>query len=104
GQIDQSLHGGVRPDHEEGDLRRCRRATQPRLPPHPVQEGAAPDLAAGCRDDAGADTMNLSRATRGREPAPGLAPGVEVRSTEGKGAAEAGCAAYLQINLGALAP
>ena len=35
-EIHQPLHGGVRADREEGDLRRCRRAAQPRLSPHPA--------------------------------------------------------------------
>ena len=41
GQVDQPLHGGVRPDRQEGDLRRLRRAADPRLPQDPLSPGCS---------------------------------------------------------------
>ena len=45
-QVHQPLHGGLRPDRQEGHLCRQRRAALPRLPQDSVHAGATSDLAA----------------------------------------------------------
>ena len=45
-EIDESLHGGLRSDRQEGDLRRIDRSAAAGPPQGTVHEGPAPDLAA----------------------------------------------------------
>ena len=46
GEVDQSFHGGLRPDRQEGDLCRIERPAAPRPSQGSLHESAAPDLAA----------------------------------------------------------